>query len=98
MDDVTNTIQDEVPWCMIFEVDIVLIDNSEGINEKLELWKTTLESKGLRKSRSKTEYMHCKFSQNTKSEIEVILDRIMVPKCKKLRYIGSLFQENGNTK
>lgn len=38
---------------------IMLIDDtSEGVNTKLELWRNTLESKGFKISKSKTEYMH----------------------------------------
>ena len=37
MDELTRGIQDEVPWCMLFVDDIVLIDESrEGVNTKLE--------------------------------------------------------------
>jgi hypothetical protein len=40
--------------------DVVLIDeNIIGVNQKLELWRQTLESKGFRLSRTKTEYMRC---------------------------------------
>ncbi|KAM2920166.1 hypothetical protein COP2_042051 [Malus domestica] len=35
-----------------------------GVNAKLNLWREVLESKGPRLSRSKTEYMECKFSAN----------------------------------
>jgi len=63
MDELTRDIQDEIPWCMLFEDDIVLIDESrEGVNIKLERWRDTLEAKGFRLSRSKTEYLHCRFS------------------------------------
>ena len=56
-------IQDDIPWCMLFADDIVLIDESrEGVNTKLERWRDTLEVKGFRLSRSKTEYLHCRFS------------------------------------
>ena len=41
----------------------LLVDESRaGVNRKLELWRRTLESKGFRLSRSKTEYMTCDFS------------------------------------
>jgi len=59
MDEFTRGIQDKIPWCMLFVDDIVLIDESrEGVNTKLELWRSTLESQGFRLSRSKTEYLH----------------------------------------
>ncbi|KAM1481697.1 hypothetical protein ACFXTO_034090 [Malus domestica] len=58
MDELTGHIQDDIPWCMLFANDIVLIDETqEGVNAKLNLWREVLESKGLRLSRSKIEYM-----------------------------------------
>ncbi|PKA53806.1 ubiquitin-protein ligase E3 C [Apostasia shenzhenica] len=63
MEVMTRHIQDEVPWCMLFTDDIVLIEKTkEGAKAKLELWRNALESKGLHLSRSKTEYMECTFS------------------------------------
>jgi hypothetical protein len=45
---------------MIFADDVLLIDeNMIGVDQKLELWRQTLESKGFRLSRTKTEYMSC---------------------------------------
>ncbi|XP_070019357.1 uncharacterized protein [Nicotiana sylvestris] len=62
LDVLTCNIQGEVPWCMLFANDIVLIDETRGrVNAKLEVWRQTLESKGLKLSRSKTEYFECKF-------------------------------------
>lgn len=52
-------------WCILFADDIVLIDEiSSGVNQKLELWRSTLESKGFGISRCRTKYMHNKFSQH----------------------------------
>ena len=63
MDEVIRDIQGEIPWCMLFADDVVLVDESRvGVNRKLELWRRTLESKGFRLSRTKTEYMMCDFS------------------------------------
>ena len=62
MDEITSVIQDDIPWCMMFADDIVQIDETrEGVNGRLELWRHTLDSKGFRISRSKIEYMECKF-------------------------------------
>jgi hypothetical protein len=55
MDEVTRNIQGDIPWCMLFVDDVVLVDESQaGVNRKLELWRQTHESKGFRVSRIKT--------------------------------------------
>ena len=49
---------------MLFVDDLVLVDETrDGVNVKLELWRQTLESRGFRLNRAKTEYMECKFSK-----------------------------------
>jgi len=63
MNELTREIQDEIPCCMLFADDIVLIDETrDGVNTKLEQWRDTLEAKGFRLSRLKTEYLHCQFN------------------------------------
>ena len=38
MDEVTRDIQGDIPWCMLFADDVVLVDESRaGVNRKLEL-------------------------------------------------------------
>jgi Reverse transcriptase (RNA-dependent DNA polymerase) len=40
MDEITKDIKKDIPWCMIFADDVVLIDESRiGVNQKLELWR-----------------------------------------------------------
>ncbi|XP_070057179.1 secreted RxLR effector protein 78-like [Nicotiana tomentosiformis] len=40
MDALTHHIQGEVPWCMLFADDIVLIDKTRSdVNERLEIWR-----------------------------------------------------------
>ncbi|VFQ77401.1 unnamed protein product [Cuscuta campestris] len=97
MDVLTQGVQDGVPWCMLFADDIVLIDDTrEGLNDKLELWRLALETKGFRKSRNKTEYMECRFSgRDTESEVEVKIDSHLVPKVDRFRYLGSVIQADG---
>ncbi|KAL6495708.1 hypothetical protein OROGR_030271 [Orobanche gracilis] len=52
MDELTRGIQNDVPWCMMFADDIVLIDETkDGVQQKLELWRDTLEARGFRLSR-----------------------------------------------
>ena len=67
MDEVTRDILGDIPWCMLFADDVVLVDKSQaGVNRKLELWRQILESKGFRVSQTKTEYMRCDFGNATR--------------------------------
>ncbi|EMS68701.1 Inositol hexakisphosphate and diphosphoinositol-pentakisphosphate kinase 1 [Triticum urartu] len=69
MDEVTRDIQGDIPWCMLFVDDVVLvIDSRAGVNRKLEICRQTLESKGFRISRTKTEYMRCSFGTTRHEE------------------------------
>ena len=97
MDELTKEIQDEIPWCMLFADDIVLIDESrEGVNNKLERWRDTLEVKDFRLSRSKTEYLHCSFSAVEREVAgEVAIEGTIIPRVERFRYLGSIIQENG---
>ncbi|VFQ84448.1 unnamed protein product [Cuscuta campestris] len=97
MDVLIQGVQEGVPWCMLFADDIVLIDDTrEGLNDKLELWRLALETKGFRISTNKTEYMECRFSgRETESQVEVRIDSNLVPKVDKFRYLGSVIQADG---
>ena len=67
MDEVTRNIQGDIH--------VVLVDESQvGVNRKLELWRQTIESKGFRLSRTKTEYMRCDFGGATQEEGDVSLE------------------------
>ena len=40
MDEITKSIHENIPWCMLFADDIVLINETkEGVNKKLKLWR-----------------------------------------------------------
>ncbi|KAI0489432.1 hypothetical protein KFK09_029275 [Dendrobium nobile] len=96
MDVLTRHLQEDVPWCMLFADDILLVDKTrEGVEGKLELWRSTLESKGFRLSRSKTEYMECNFSSNRPSEGIVTLGDQVINKSTRFRYLGSIVQSDG---
>jgi hypothetical protein len=95
MDEVTRDIQGGIPWCMLFIDDVILVDESRaGVDQKLKLCRRTLEVKGFRLSRSKTEYMKCDFSATTQEEGDVRLDSQVVPKKDTFRYLGSMLQKN----
>jgi hypothetical protein len=66
MYEVTRDIQGDIYWCMLFIDDVILVNESKtGVDQKIELWRRTLEAKGFRLSRYKTEYLKCDFSATT---------------------------------
>ncbi|XP_065864081.1 uncharacterized protein [Euphorbia lathyris] len=92
MDELTSSLQDGIPWCMLF----VLVDETKGVERKLELWRQTLESRGFKLSRSKTEYLECKFSGRRGREAGTItLDGRVVQASDCFRYLGSIIQTDG---
>ncbi|KAG2602019.1 hypothetical protein PVAP13_5KG646507 [Panicum virgatum] len=97
MDEVTGDIQGDIPWCMLFADDVMLVDESRvGVNRKLELWRRTLEGKGFRLSRTKTEYMMCAFSAIMHEGGDVSLDGQVVPQKDIFRFLGSMLQKDGD--
>jgi hypothetical protein len=86
-----------ISWCMLFTDDVVLVGESRiGLDQKLELWRQTLEANGFRLSRSKTEYIKYDFSATTQEEGDVRLGGQVVPKKDTFRYLGSMLQKNGD--
>ena len=62
------------------------------VNRKLELWRRTLESKGFRLSRTKTDYMMCDFSATRHEGGDVSLDGQVVVQKDTFRYLRSVLQ------
>ena len=62
MDEISKSTGETVPWCMLFADDIVLVaETKDEASNKLDEWREALEGKGLRISRTKTEYLRCDF-------------------------------------
>ena len=97
LNELLKSIWETVLWCMLFANDIVLVaETSEEANAKLEEWRAVLEGKGLRISRTKTEYLRCNFSGNEQhDDPEVIIGEDVVANTKKFKYLGSVIQSNG---
>lgn len=97
LDVLTSHIQESAPWCMLFADDIVLTGESrEELNEKVETWRQALETHGFRLSRSKTEYMECKFSgRQSATNMEVKVEDHTIPLVTKFKYLGSIMQNDG---
>jgi len=97
IDELTNEIQDELPLCMLFTDDIILIDEiRERVNGKLERSRHYLESRGFRVSRLKTEYLHCCFSGREDVRGEVTIDGMAIPKVEKFKYLGLIIHQKGD--
>jgi hypothetical protein len=55
MDGITRYIQTGIPWCMLFVDDVTLVDESTmEVDQKLKLWRRTLEVNNFWLSMSKT--------------------------------------------
>ncbi|KAG5592517.1 hypothetical protein H5410_043031, partial [Solanum commersonii] len=83
---------------MLFADDIVLIDETrDRVNARLEVWRQALESKGFRLSRTKTEYLRCKFSDVVEeADVEVRLATQIISKRESFKYLGSVIQGSGD--
>ncbi|XP_076921109.1 uncharacterized protein LOC143582426 [Bidens hawaiensis] len=97
MDELLKSIQERVPWCMIFADDIVLVaETIHKLNARLEEWRAALEDKELRISRSKTEYLHCDFSgPGDDGDSQITIGGQVVPQDTKFKCQGSFVQKDG---
>nr|GFB11239.1 retrovirus-related Pol polyprotein LINE-1 [Tanacetum cinerariifolium] len=93
LDELSRGIQENIPWCMIFADDIVLIaESTERLNNKLESWRKTLEDNGLR-----LEYLRCDFGRYevVHQEMDIrIRDQILQPK-ESFTYLSSVLHRSG---
>jgi hypothetical protein len=96
MDEVTRDIQGGIPCCMLFIDDVILVDESRTeVDQKLKLWRRTLEAKGFRLSRSKTECVKCDLSTTTQEKGDVKLDGQVVSKKDIFRYLDRCSKRMG---
>ena len=80
---------------MLFADDVLIDESRIEVDRQLKLWRQTLESKGFRLSRTKTEYMKCEFSGVRSDDGDVTLAGQIVPKKDSFRYLGSMLQYDG---
>jgi hypothetical protein len=87
--------QDDI-WEYKFADDAVLISsNFNSLNREMDNWTKALEENGLRISRTKTEVMHCNFSEITPSNSQIKMDDTILPQSTKFKYLGSFINEEG---
>ncbi|KAK2879894.1 hypothetical protein Q8A73_023706 [Channa argus] len=93
MDRLTDEVRQESPWTMMFADDIVICSESrEQVEENLESWRSALENRGMKLSRSKTEYM-CVNERDPGGMVR--LQEAEVKKVQDFKYLGSTVQSNG---
>ena len=83
----TEDIRKDAPWDMLFADDIVLCrQNHRELEEDLEIWRNALERRGLKVSRSKTEYLRVGGVDDGE---ELKLQGEKVKRAKNFKYLGS---------
>ncbi|KAK3514184.1 hypothetical protein QTP70_005264 [Hemibagrus guttatus] len=93
MDQLSEEVRQESPWAMMFADDIVICSESrEQVEENLERWRFALERRGMKVSRSKTEYMCVNEREGSGT---VRLQGEEVKKVQEFKYLGSTVQSNG---
>ncbi|KAK3511474.1 hypothetical protein QTP70_008953 [Hemibagrus guttatus] len=93
MDQLSEEVRQESPWTMMFADDIVICSESrEQVEENLERWRFALERRGMKVSRSKTEYMCVNEREGSGT---VRLQGEEVKKVQEFMYLGSTVQSNG---
>ncbi|KAK3556097.1 hypothetical protein QTP70_005246 [Hemibagrus guttatus] len=93
MDQLSEEVRQESPWTMMFADDIVICSESrEQVEENLERWRFALERRGMKVSRSKTEYM-CVNEREGSGKVR--LQGEEVKKVQEFKYLGSTVQSNG---
>ncbi|KAK3556835.1 hypothetical protein QTP70_022272, partial [Hemibagrus guttatus] len=93
MDQLSEEVRQESPWTMMFADDIVICSESrEQVEENLERWRFALERRGMKVSRSKTEYMCVNEREGSGT---VRLQGEEVKKVQEFKYLGSTIQSNG---
>ena len=92
MDRLTDEVRREPPWTMLFADDIVICEETrEEVERRLESWKYALERRGMKVSRSKTEYL-CINGGNDKETVK--MEDTKVARVKEFKYLGSTAQES----
>jgi hypothetical protein len=86
---------------MIFADDIVLIgENLEEVNNRLEKWRSALKEKELRIGWNKTEYMEYDFEGRYQKfegiRRPITINGYVIGEDKNLKYLGSFVQKDGN--
>ena len=93
MDRLTDEVRREPPWTMLFADDIVICEETREVEQRLESWRYALERRGIKVSKSKTEYL-CVNGGNDDETVK--MKDTKVTRVKEFKYLGSTLQESGS--
>ena len=86
MDRLMDKVRRETSWTMLFADDIVIgKETREEVERRLESWKYALERRGMKVSRSKTEYL-CINGGNDDETVK--MENTKVQRIKEFKYLG----------
>ena len=92
MDRLKDEVSRKPPWTMLFANDIVICEETrKEVEQRLECWRYALERRGMKVSRSKTEYLCINGGTDDKT---VKMKDTKVPKVKESKYLGSTVHES----
>ena len=93
IDMLTEDIRKDAPWDMLLADDIVLsIQNHRELKKDLEIWRNALERRGLKVSRSKTEYLRV-WVVDDGEKLKVQGEK--VKRAKNFKYLSSTVSSDG---
>ena len=94
MDGLTDEIRREPSWTMLFADDIVISEETrKEVEQRLEAWRYALKRRGMKVSRSMTEYL-CRNRRNDDETLK--MEAKSMPRVKEFNYLGSTVQESGS--
>ncbi|XP_047492429.1 uncharacterized protein LOC125041485 [Penaeus chinensis] len=103
MDCMTEVVQREAPWDMLFADDVVVCGKTkEEVELRLELWRNAMETRGMRVSRQKTEYLKMKVGEEDEEDDDEDVTPVKIQgedvnQVKEFKYLGSTVQEDGGS-
>ena len=93
IDRLMEDLRKDAPWDMLFVDDIVLCrQNHRELEEDLEIWRNALERRGLKVSRSKTEYLRVGGVDDGE---ELKLQGEKIKRAKNFKYLSSTVSRDG---
>ena len=82
------------PWQMMFADDVALCaTDKNSLEDDLEIWREALEKRGMKVSKTKTEYM----CLNGEARESVNMQTTQLPEVTEFKYLGSTIQKDGGT-